>query len=436
MKGVTMCETKETKGTFEDMLFLNIFQSFSMARRPGKLLIGLAVVGLIFFFGWAMDFSNTVVVGNDGLTTELDVYLSQGGAVSAYIEDNKDSGNQRGVFSTLWRFSVKRFEIAVACLFSFDLPGVAEQVGKYISGLFWAIRYHFWYSLVFFAIKLFIVSFAGGLICRMTALQFASGEKPGIAEAFKFSIAKLGSLFMAPVIGVGIILICGLLIFAPALLTNIPWLGEFIMAISMGWSLFWGAIISVLLIGVLAGFNLMYPAIAYDGSDCFDSLSRGISYVYSRPWRMGFYTTVAAVYGAISYTFVRFFIFLLFFVTRFSMELAVWAKDSTGKVNKLQAIWPQVSFTNLLDTSGLKSGSGTENLAALIVHIFLIAVLGLVISFVISFYFSANTIIYACLRKKIDDTAITEIYRFEKKLDIEKISEKSEAENMPEAPEE
>jgi hypothetical protein len=34
---------------------------------------------------------------------------------------------------------------------------------------------------------------------------------------------------------------------------------------------------------------------------------------------------------------------------------------------------------------------------------------GLMVSFVISFYFSANTIIYALMRNRVDKTALTEV---------------------------
>ena len=39
-----------------------------------------------------------------------------------------------------------------------------------------------------------------------------------------------------------------------------------------------------------------------------------------------------------------------------------------------------------------------------------IIVVGLMVSYVISFYFSANTIIYALMRKRVDKTALDEVY--------------------------
>ena len=62
---------------------------------------------------------------------------------------------------------------------------------------------------------------------------------------------------------------------------------------------------TLVLLGTVGGFNLMYPTIAVEGSDSFDAISRTFSYVYARPWRMLFYTLVAIVYGALCYLFVR-----------------------------------------------------------------------------------------------------------------------------------
>jgi uncharacterized membrane protein YgaE (UPF0421/DUF939 family) len=52
----------------------------------------------------------------------------------------------------------------------------------------------------------------------------------------------------------------------------------------------------------------------------------------------------------------------------------------------------------------------SEKVAAFLVYIFALVVIGLVVSFIISFYFSSNTIIYALIRNKVDNTPLEEIY--------------------------
>jgi hypothetical protein len=154
----------------------------------------------------------------------------------------------------------------------------------------------------------------------------------------------------------------------------------------------------------------MFPAIAYDGSDCFDAFSRSFSYIYSKPWRMSFYTAIAAIYGAICYTFVRVFAFLLLWVTHRFLQLGVLIDNSSNKVNKLIAIWPEPKFIKLVDPSSLAAANWSESLSAFLIQLLLLAVIGLVVSFIISFYFSANTIIYSLMRNRVDNTALDDIY--------------------------
>jgi len=155
----------------------------------------------------------------------------------------------------------------------------------------------------------------------------------------------------------------------------------------------------------------MFPAIAYDGSDCFDAISRSFSYVYARPWRMLAYTLIAVVYGSICYIFVRFFAFLSLFISHWFLRFTLWAKNGGQEMNKLESIWPEPEFMKfLVDPSTLSTANWTEKVAAFLVYIFLLVVIGLVVSFVINFYFSANTIIYSLLRHKVDNTAFDDIY--------------------------
>jgi uncharacterized membrane protein YgaE (UPF0421/DUF939 family) len=73
------------------------------------------------------------------------------------------------------------------------------------------------------------------------------------------------------------------------------------------------------------------------------------------------------------------------------------------------AIWPEPSFSQLAAYSAA-AGNWSESIAAFLVYLFVLAIVGLVVSFIISFYFSASTVIYALMRNKVDNTALEEIY--------------------------
>jgi uncharacterized membrane protein YgaE (UPF0421/DUF939 family) len=49
-------------------------------------------------------------------------------------------------------------------------------------------------------------------------------------------------------------------------------------------------------------------------------------------------------------------------------------------------------------------------LASFLIYLTLLAIIGLLVSFVISFYFSASTIIYALMRNRVDNAAIEDVY--------------------------
>ncbi len=404
-----MGSEKESSNVCKNILFLKIFQTFRMAIQPSKLIIAFMAVALICLAGWIMDFSNTVVAitGSQGkiIETELQIYMTNPDQVEAYIPRTGKSGDRTGVFSTLWHFAVVRFHGALNCLFAFNIPGVVLNIVECFKAVTWAVRYHLIYAIIFFVIKLVIIAIAGGAICRIAALQFARDEKPGLTEALRFSVKKFTSFVTAPLAPVVIIIFIGLFIFLLGLIGNIPRAGELIMGIFMLLALIAGALIAIVSIGAVAGFSLMFPAVAYDNSDCFDAISRSFSYVYAKPWRMSFYTVIAAIYGAICYVFVRFFAFLLLWVTHRSLQLGV-----LGDNKKLTAIWPGPTFTNLVDPPDLAAANWSQFIAAILVYLLLLAVVVLVVSFIVSFYFSANTIIYSLMRNRVDNTALEDVY--------------------------
>lgn len=216
-------------------------------------------------------------------------------------------------------------------------------------------------------------------------------------------------MFVAPLTPLIIIAFMGLFVFLLGLIGNIPKAGELIVAIGIPGVLVAGALMAVLVMGAIAGLGLMFPAVAYDGADCFDSISRSLSYVYAQPTRMAFYNAIAAVYGAICYIVVRFFVFLTLRTTHFFIRLGIWADSNTEGVNKLTAIWPKPELMDLLGSSQPVTANWSELWASRLVYLFVLVVIGLMVSFIISFYFSANTVIYSLMRNRVDNTALDDI---------------------------
>jgi hypothetical protein len=207
-----------------------------------------------------------------------------------------------------------------------------------------------------------------------------------------------------------LVLIFGFFIFLLGAIGNIPYAGELLVAVFLMCSLVLGFFIALLLVGTVGGFTLMFPTIAYEGSGSFDAINHSFSHVYARPWRMGFYTLVAAVYGAACYVFVRLFIFVMLWFTHLFLWLGLRVSGSqVSSINKLEAIWPAPNYLTFFGSSSIQM-NWSEHAATFIIWLVGFVVFCCMAAFVVSFFFSANTIIYALMREKVDNTPIEEIY--------------------------
>ena len=418
-----MVEDKKPVISFGSFLFPRIFQSFRMSIQPSKLVLAFAAVATVCVAGWIMDLSQTVVVnptpalsaergisgqiGRPRETTELDVYVMFPSQLDEFI-DASDGTNRTGVFDTLQRFGSQQFHGALYAIFELDIAGFSTSVANCIRALIWVFRWHTLYAIVFSAILLAVMALAGGAICRVAALQFAGAERPGLRQAAGFGHRKFVSLFVAPLIPFAIVVVIGLFFIAlPGLIGSIPIAGELLASLLLPLSLAAAFVIAGGLVAAVPGTSLMFPAIAYEDSDSFDSISRSLSSVYSRPWHMGFYALVAVVYGAVCYVFVRFFAFLMLWTTYQFLQLGFLNNE------KLHSIWAEPTFADLLGTmTSATAPPDTWSLwiAWLLIRVWGMVIVGMVVAFLVSFCFSANTVIYALMRNRVDATPLDEIY--------------------------
>ena len=284
---------------------------------------------------------------------------------------------------------------------------ILEHVALGSKGLYWACRYHPLYSVVFFLLSGLILSFFAGAICRSAALEYGRGEKPGLLEVLGFSAQKFGSLISAPALVVGIMLGSGIFVVLLGLLANIPWgIGPILLGLGLGLALLFGLFTVLMLIGTMAGANLMFPVIAYEGSDGYDAVSRSLRYVFSHPFWVLFYDLAAAVYGILCYLIVRLFAFLVLLTTYGLLHLGLYTAAGAERFDRL---WSNPSYFFLIGPDGAPQGS-TETVAYVLIRLTLLFVVGLVVAFVISFVCSANTIIYSLLRRHIDRVSTVKVH--------------------------
>jgi hypothetical protein len=131
-------------------------------------------------------------------------------------------------------------------------------------------------------------------------------------------------------------------------------------------------LVMALLLGLMAlSWPLMVAAISVEGSDGFDGLSRAFGYVMNRPWYFAFLVWLAHLVGAATYWIVQ-------LVKAVAIHLAAW---SCGVPS---------SFPHL----GIWNGVADHAASAVM----------------ISFFWTATTVIYFLLRQSDDGTPLDEVY--------------------------
>lgn len=317
--------------------------------------------------------------------------------------------NGRGLFDTF--FTNERIAVYTILdgALSFDTRSAVRGLESFfLTNPRWAFSEHPVFFGIFSVIFLAIWALFGGAVTRIAAVHVARDEKISLKAALKFSIGKFLSFFFAPLIPVGIIYGIGLVVWVAALaLGNIPAVGPILAGILFLLALAGGFVMALVLLGLAGGMHMMYPTIAAEGSDSFDAISRSFSYLYARPWRLLLYTTVALVYGAITFMFVRFFIGMTLSLTRYFVSNGVFL-DAPNHTDWFDVAWP--TSGNLTYTIDFLSLGGGQSIAAGLIAFWVYLTIALLGAFAISFYFSANTIIYFLMRREVDATELDDVY--------------------------
>lgn len=289
-------------------------------------------------------------------------------------------------------------------------PGVFESIYRFFCiGPRWALAHHTFYFLLFGTLLLIVWAIFGGAIARIAAIHVARDEKISFQQALRFSTGKFLSFAFAPIIPLGIVLVVGLLVAVGGLLLYVPFIGEILVGLFYFLALAAGFVMTLVALGTAGGLNLMYPTIAVEGSDSFDAISRSFSYIYARPWRMLWYSIVAVVYGAITFLFVRLFVFLtLAFAHKFT---GLWVARTTGAEQPLWgSIWPGSGLWHLPYTTSYFSLNSGQSIAAFFVAIWVFLTISFLGAFLISYYFASSTLVYYLMRREVDATELDDVY--------------------------
>jgi hypothetical protein len=409
-----MAEGGPVQHLWDQFLFPQIFRAFRMAIHPRKMAIAFLAVAAIGLLGRALDLNRIVAADRYG-RSGLESYVAGSGAGAGPAALGvRSPGEAKGLFTELYSFWSTRFHDALYDLSRMDIPGFLGHCTACLLALEWAFMNYPLWSVLFFALTLMILAVSGGAICRIVALQFAQGERPSLVQSLEFSARRFSHFFLAPLVPLMLIGVTGLFVSLLGLVGNIPWAGELLVGLGMPAVLVLGVVMAALALGSIAGFNLVFPAVAYDDSECFVAVNNSFRYLYGRPWRYGFYTLLAMVYGGITYYFIRLFSFGVLWISYRFLQ-AGFLHDNA----KLDVLWKEPTFVDLFGQPVAVEGSSLDTLVIgrFLIHLAVLAVVLLLIAFCVSFYFTVNTLIYALLRKHVDDVPLDQVQTREEDLD-------------------
>lgn len=232
----------------------------------------------------------------------------------------------------------------------------------------------------------------GGAITRIAAVSFTTGEQIGWNRARDFAIKNWLSYFSGPALPLGGVLILVLLMGIGGLLFQIPSIG--LLIAGLGWPLWLiaGLLAALLLLGLAVAWPLMWGTISTEGTDAFDSLGRGYGYVFGQPLWYLIYGLVALALGWLGWYVVDLFAGA---IVRLSEWGASWGA-TRDVVYQFDALREDLSTPNWWGANLLRFWNGI--------------VLLLPVAFVSSYFWTAATAIYLLLRRREDQTELTEVY--------------------------
>jgi len=264
---------------------------------------------------------------------------------------------------------------------------------------------HFVLSALVYVALFWAWSAPGGVVSRLTALEYARDDMPLLHEARAMVRSRRSAYFLAPMMPFIVILFLSVLNLLGGLIASCPLYIGRILLIFPGLPLLLAStvvIVFLIVFGVLS-FGLMTPAVSVGGKDAFESWSTAYSYVLWGLRRFICYTLLAGVIGAVASV-----------VAWALAELLIYCIHQTVDIGYISATPWMAYFAGVTDgrfgvTLGPASG-GLEAVLSGVVVVFMVALRALPAAYAFSYFFTANTIIFFLMRKDQDNIEVDEVY--------------------------
>ncbi len=241
-------------------------------------------------------------------------------------------------------------------------------------------------------------SFFGLAIARICLIRLARNEVVKMEEAFSFARKKW--LAVVGAIGLplfGIVLLCVPAMIAGIIMTvdvGVLLIGAvwcFVLLVSFGVVLF--------LLGLTLGWPLMIGAVAAEGQNSFDAMTRAYAYTFQRPLNYLFYVFLAILYGGFCW-------FIVALITEGVIDVAFWSASlgtSWGGADRINVI-QGFSLENTMDDSLTRDwGSG-------LIQLWIAFARTVAVAFIYGLFWCQASAIYLLLRRDVDELEMDEIF--------------------------
>ncbi len=236
-------------------------------------------------------------------------------------------------------------------------------------------------------------SFVAAVVTRLAGVELATDRRLSLRSAVKHAARNIAAYLGAPLYPQAGVVIVALPLIVLGVLMRAD-VGVLLAGIIWPLALVAGFILSVLLLGLLFGWPLMWPVISLEEQgDAFEALSRSYSFALQKPLHYLFYVAVGSILGAFGVLFV-------FTFAEGVLALTSWGIN-WGSGNPRAIALFQPTPTALGSTA--RGGIWLINLWS-----GLIRTIALAFSF--SFFWCAMSGIYLLLRRDVDQTEFDDVY--------------------------
>ncbi|MEM7627418.1 MAG: hypothetical protein AAF333_17620 [Planctomycetota bacterium] len=376
---------------------LRLFESFRMALQPTKLLLGMLLLMLVYFGGVTLDFIWGEQVPEDG---------------PMYVMNFEEPFESYRVFDQIVLRELHAFASLINAATHLDLGvgDLADGRGQGVLGAMWSMAvvtpgwvwtHHPGFFLIFSGYTLVVFMVLGGAISRLAVMQACADASDGLFETASFTAPRAGWFIVAPLIPLGVAGVVWLIqATIGVVLFNVPGL-NILGALGFGLMILLGFVAACLMIFSALGVGMLPSALAVEGTDAFDAVSRVCTFLIYRPIRYLLLIAISLVFGALMYLVVGTIMYFAFWFT--TRAVGAWV----GGFDQLVAVQEFGRMPYRVEAEGLSTmDKGTAWLLLVWSRLWF----GLSLAFVISFFFSAQTWIYLLLRRDVDGTVFEDCY--------------------------